>query len=145
MGRAMTSKERLLCALKKGKPDRLPVSVHQWQGYHLEKYLGGASALEAFARFGMDAQIQYFQDMGQFWMAQGDSWQGSTVQWRDEVVVVRDDGVVEEAAGEAARKRLAAHGGRAASSEPGRWESREPSSPSAVADALKRAGLKRGK
>ncbi len=37
----MTSKERMLCALDRGKPDRLPFSVHQWQGYHLDKYLGG--------------------------------------------------------------------------------------------------------
>ena len=36
----MTSKERLLTALAGGKPDRLPVSVHQWQGYHLDEYLG---------------------------------------------------------------------------------------------------------
>ena len=30
----MTSKERLLTALDKGIPDRLPVTVHQWQPYH---------------------------------------------------------------------------------------------------------------
>ena len=30
----MTSKERMLCALDRGKPDRLPISAHQWQGYH---------------------------------------------------------------------------------------------------------------
>jgi hypothetical protein len=29
MSAEMTSKERLLCALDRGKPDRLPVSVHQ--------------------------------------------------------------------------------------------------------------------
>ena len=57
----MNSKERMLTALHKGKPDRLPVSVHQWQQYHLDTYLGGITALEAFERFGMDAQIQYFQ------------------------------------------------------------------------------------
>ena len=39
----MTSKERLLCALKGEKPDRLPATVHQWQGYHLDKYMGGIS------------------------------------------------------------------------------------------------------
>ena len=32
----MTSKERLMCALHREKPDRLPVTVHQWQGYHLD-------------------------------------------------------------------------------------------------------------
>ena len=35
----MNSKERMLTALHKGKPDRLPVSVHQWQQYHLDVYL----------------------------------------------------------------------------------------------------------
>lgn len=88
--RMMSSKERLLCALHRGKPDRLPVSVHQWQGYHLDTYLGGISDLEAFARFGMDAQIQYFQDMGQFWLVDADYSKFSRAQWRDEVAVVSD-------------------------------------------------------
>jgi len=69
----MNSKERMLCALEKGKPDRLPVSLHQWQPYHLEKYLGGMSDIEAFEKFGLDAQIQYFQSMGQFWLVEADS------------------------------------------------------------------------
>jgi hypothetical protein len=61
----MDSKERLMTALHKGKPDRLPISVHQWQAYHLKYFLNGISALEAFQKFGMDAQIQYFGDVGQ--------------------------------------------------------------------------------
>ena len=89
--RLMSSKERLLCALRRGHPDRLPVSVHQWQGYHLDTYLGGISDLEAFARFGMDAQIQYFQDMGQFWLVDADYTKFSTPQWRDEVTVISND------------------------------------------------------
>jgi len=91
MGRAMTSKERLLCALERGRPDRLPVSVHQWQGYHLDKYLGGISDLEAFERFGMDAQIQYFEDMGQFWLTDADYTKSSTPEWIDEAKVISDD------------------------------------------------------
>ena len=59
----MVPKERLMTALHKGKPDRLPISVHQWQAYHLKYYLNGISALEAFQKFGMDAQIQYFGDV----------------------------------------------------------------------------------
>jgi hypothetical protein len=60
---------------------------------------------------------------------------------RDEVVVVRDDGVVEEAAGVAARARLASHS-NSRQSEPGKWESHEPSvSGGAIEDAMKRAGL----
>ncbi len=91
MPETMTSKERLLTALDRGKPDRLPVSVHQWQPYHLEKYLGGIDALAAFERFGMDAQIQYFESMGQFWLVESDFSKFSTPEWIDEATVVSDD------------------------------------------------------
>ncbi len=87
----MTSKERMLCALDGGKPDRLPASVHQWQPYHLDKYMGSISELEAFARFGLDAQIQYFEDMGQFWLPDADLTVLNTPQWVDEVEIVSDD------------------------------------------------------
>jgi hypothetical protein len=87
----MTSKERMMIALHKGRPDRLPVSVHQWQGYHLDRYLKGISALEAFQLFGMDAQIQYFQDMGQFWMIDADFTRCSSPEWQDNVTVVSND------------------------------------------------------
>jgi len=87
----MTSKERLIRALERGKPDRLPVTVHQWQPYHLATHLGGISALEAFGRFGMDAQIQYFQSMGQFWLVGEDFNRFNTPEWIDEVTVIRDD------------------------------------------------------
>lgn len=56
----MTSRERLLAALCRQVPDRLPVTVHQWQQYHLDRYLDGISALAAFRRFGMDATISVF-------------------------------------------------------------------------------------
>jgi uroporphyrinogen decarboxylase len=91
MAAEMTSKERLLCALEGGKPDRLPVSVHQWQTYHLEEYLGGASALQAFEMAGMDAQIQYFESMGQFWLTDADFNRFSTPQWRDDALVLSSD------------------------------------------------------
>ncbi|MCX7046323.1 MAG: hypothetical protein NTX50_12665 [Candidatus Sumerlaeota bacterium] len=87
----MSSKERMMRALERGKPDRLPVSVHQWQGYHLDKYLCGATALEAFEKMGMDAQIQYFQSMGQFWLVDADYTKASTSDWRDVVQVVGND------------------------------------------------------
>ena len=87
----MRSKERMICAISGGKPDRLPVTVHQWQGYHLEKYLNDISDLEAFEKFGMDAAIQYFQDMGQFWLVNADFTKVSTPQWRDEVNIISDD------------------------------------------------------
>ncbi len=56
----MTSKERMLTALSKGKPDRLPVTIHQWQPYHLKHYMGGMSELEAFEATGMDAAVTHF-------------------------------------------------------------------------------------
>jgi len=55
----MTSKERMLCALAGEKADRLPATVHEWQDYHLQTYLGGMSIVEAFAKFGLDAEVPY--------------------------------------------------------------------------------------
>lgn len=55
----MTSKERLMLAIERGKPDRLPASIHQWQDHHLQIHMGGISDLEAFRKVGLDAQIQY--------------------------------------------------------------------------------------
>jgi uroporphyrinogen-III decarboxylase len=70
----------MMLAIHKEKPDRLPVTVHQWQDYHLEEYLGGISALGAFQKFGMDAAIQYF-----------DSTKFSTPEWNDETQVISRD------------------------------------------------------
>ena len=42
----MQPKERMLRALRREKPDRLPVTIHQWQQYHLDKYMDGMDALE---------------------------------------------------------------------------------------------------
>jgi hypothetical protein len=53
----MTSRERMLTALEMGIPDRLPVTIHQWQDYHLKTYMGGVSDLEAFRAVGLDAAI----------------------------------------------------------------------------------------
>ncbi len=79
----MTSKERLMTALNRGKPDRLPVTIHQWQDYHLEKYMGGTSALEACKKMGLDAQKQYFEEMVQFWVANADFEKFNTRVWKD--------------------------------------------------------------
>lgn len=87
----MTSKERLMTALNKEKPDRLPVTVHQWQGYHLDKYLGGISELEACKKIGFDAQIQYFEDMAQFWVTHADFEKFNTKNWSDIPEVIKDD------------------------------------------------------
>lgn len=81
----------MLCALNRGKPDRLPATFHQWQKYHLDTYLGGISDFEAFGMFGLDAAIQYFQDMGQFWLTDADFHRFSTPDWKEELTVISAD------------------------------------------------------
>jgi uroporphyrinogen decarboxylase len=45
----------MLCALAGGQPDRLPITTHHVMESFLRKYLGNASNLEFFDRFGLDA------------------------------------------------------------------------------------------
>lgn len=87
----VTSKERMLAALSGRMPDRLPCTVHQWQQYHLDKYLGGIDDLGAFRRFGLDAAIAYFEAIGQFWMPEAVAVGDLSPDWRDETTVVKDD------------------------------------------------------
>ncbi|KLU63147.1 methylcobalamin:coenzyme M methyltransferase [Peptococcaceae bacterium CEB3] len=87
----MNSKERLLTALRKGTPDRVPVTVHQWQDYHLKYYMNGMDALDAFKTCGLDASIQYFEAMGQFWLPGRVESKKYSEEWIDEVEIVRDD------------------------------------------------------
>ncbi len=87
----MTSKERLMTALNREKPDRLPVTIHQWQGYHLEKYMGGISDLEACKKIGFDAQIQYFEEMAQFWVIDADFEKFNTKIWNDIPKIISDN------------------------------------------------------
>ncbi|MCC6354153.1 MAG: hypothetical protein IT577_09725 [Verrucomicrobiae bacterium] len=87
----MTSKERMMRALRREKPDRLPVTIHQWQACHLEDYMGGVDALDAFKACGLDAAIQYFEAMGQFWIPNAEKYAVQSAEWRDEMVVVDDD------------------------------------------------------
>ena len=84
----MTSKERLLLALAREKTDRMPATVHQWQKYHLETFMDGASELEAFSRVGLDAAVQYSQDTGGYWLLDADFSRFSTPEWRDETKVL---------------------------------------------------------
>lgn len=50
----MTGKERLLAALDRRCPDRLPATTHHLMGYFLNTYMGGCSNLEFFERMGLD-------------------------------------------------------------------------------------------
>jgi uroporphyrinogen-III decarboxylase len=87
----MTPKERMMRALSRDKPDRLPVTIHQWQQWHLDNYMRGMDALSAFKAVGMDASIQYFEAMGQFWIPNAEDYLVQTPEWRDEVKVVNRD------------------------------------------------------
>ena len=44
----MTSKERIYTVLSRGKPDRIPATIHCWMPYWLNNYLNGKDQLEAF-------------------------------------------------------------------------------------------------
>ncbi len=50
----MDSKERLITALKRKKPDRLPVTTHHVMPYFLKKYMGDISNQDFFEFFGLD-------------------------------------------------------------------------------------------
>jgi len=47
----------MMLALGRQKPDRLPVTIHQWQDYHLTHYMNGLSDIGAFLDTGMDMAI----------------------------------------------------------------------------------------
>jgi uroporphyrinogen decarboxylase len=50
----MDSKQRLLTALERKKPDRLPVTTHHVMPYFLKHTMGGISVQEFFDYFGLD-------------------------------------------------------------------------------------------
>ena len=70
----MTSKERMMIAVNRGKPDRLPVTIHQWQSYHLREYMGGMTDIEANRWAGFDAAITVYEELPT-----------DSPDWRDEV------------------------------------------------------------
>lgn len=84
----MTPKERMMTALRKEAPDRLPVTLHQWQDYHLNTYMGGMSAAEAFADCGLDASVQYCEPIGQFWVSRPPGAYVHSPDWREVVSVL---------------------------------------------------------
>jgi uroporphyrinogen decarboxylase len=77
----------MLRALARERPDRLPVTIHQWQQYHLDHFMGRMDALTAFKATGLDASIQYFAAMGQFWIPDGEHFILQTPEWREEIEV----------------------------------------------------------
>jgi uroporphyrinogen-III decarboxylase len=87
----MKSKERMLRALNLEKPDRLPATIHQWQQYHLDTFMGGVDALTAFKQVGLDAALQYFEAMGQFWIPNAERYVVQSPQWQEEIKVIKSD------------------------------------------------------
>jgi uroporphyrinogen-III decarboxylase len=53
--------------------------------------MNGISDLQAFQQVGLDAQIQYFEEMAQFWLVDADFTKLNTDEWKDEPNVVSDD------------------------------------------------------
>lgn len=51
----MSSKARMLTALTRGVPDRLPVTTHHLMRYFLDEIMGGMTELACFDHFGLDA------------------------------------------------------------------------------------------
>jgi uroporphyrinogen decarboxylase len=68
----MTSRERLLVALDRGRPDRLPVTTHHLMPWFLDTYLDGMSEERFFQRFGLDP-VRWAYDLkpdegrGEYW------------------------------------------------------------------------------
>ena len=53
--------------------------------------MGGISDLEACKSVGLDAQIQYFEDMAQFWLVDADFTKLNTSTWKDIPVIVTNE------------------------------------------------------
>ena len=45
----------------------------------------------AFKTCGLDASIQYFEAMGQFWIPNAEKYIVQTPEWREEIEIVQDD------------------------------------------------------
>jgi hypothetical protein len=81
---SMTSRQRLLTALNRGIPDRLPATTHHLMRYFLDAYMNGCDDLGFFDHFGLDAihwnfDIQADPAQGQFLNEEGHT---QTDNWR---------------------------------------------------------------
>lgn len=94
----MTSRERMLCALERGIPDRLPATIHQWQPYHLKTLMGGISEIEAFRAVGLDAAITIWDaNEGKStaaWQVEARSTRLNEENWRIDYTITTPEGVL---------------------------------------------------
>jgi len=88
----MNSKERMMIAINKGVPDRLPVTLHQWQEYHLNKYMSGLDVVEASKKLGFDCSYQYLEDYGQALNIGGVESIKCSKYWHKETIIDHKDG-----------------------------------------------------
>lgn len=96
--KTMSSRERMLTALNRGIPDRLPVTIHQWQPYHLAKYMGGASDLLAFRQLGLDAAITVWdantRKTNPQWQVESRTLPLSEGNWRIDTTIHTPEGIL---------------------------------------------------
>ncbi len=65
MNHEQSHKERMLAAIERKQPDRLPVTSHHLMQYFLDKYMAGMSSQDFFEHFDLDAitwQVQHKPD-----------------------------------------------------------------------------------
>jgi hypothetical protein len=86
----MKAKERMMLALNREKPDRLPATVHQWQKFHLDVFMDGMDDLAAHKAVGLDAQIQYWEPTAPFCDPGEELARLNTPEWCDEAAVFDD-------------------------------------------------------
>jgi len=87
----MTGKERMLAAIHREVPDRMPCSIHQWQPYHLQAYMNGMTELEAFQAVGLDAAIPFCEGMEQMWVARDPDAPDLSPDWHIQPTVITND------------------------------------------------------
>ena len=94
----MTPRERMLTALGMGVPDRLPVTIHQWQDYHLKTFMGGISDIEAFRAVGLDAAITIWDaNEGKTtpeWQIDARTTRVSPSQWFTDYTITTPEGIL---------------------------------------------------
>jgi uroporphyrinogen decarboxylase len=69
----MTSRERMLAALDRKKPDRLPVTTHHLMQFFVDTFMGGVSFPEVFDSLGLEA-IDWVMPLGYDEGAREDHW-----------------------------------------------------------------------
>jgi uroporphyrinogen-III decarboxylase len=93
----------MLTALEMGIPDRVPVTIHQWQDYHLKTFMGGISDIEAFRMIGLDAAITIWDaNEGKItpqWQVNARTTHTGSGQWVTENTITTPEGILTQKSG----------------------------------------------